>query len=140
MRVDRDKILQLALVHLAECVEMVGDAPLRPTASLRLALAVAHSFSLDGDRAPFDDFWLQTRDDRKGWSETGDSYFRTTRLMTQLRGVMRAVGIEPTVATEQPLLDAARRALPPRRERRFNPLTQRTETATSPPPPDAAPS
>lgn len=139
MRVDRDKILQLALVHLAECVELVRDGPMRPTASLRLALAAAHSFSRDGDRKPFDDFWRQAIDDRKGWSETTDSYYRSTQLMTQLRGVMRAVGIQPCLATERPLLDAARKALPPRGER-FNPLTQRSEQATSRPRPDAPPS
>lgn len=111
MRLDRDKILWLALVTLAECVELVQHAPMRPTTSLRLALAVAFSFSKDGDREPFDDFWRQAISDKKGWSETIDSYCRTTFLMTQLRGVMRAVDIEPTVASELPLLAAARKSL-----------------------------
>lgn len=126
MRLDPDRMLNLALITLAEHVETAADAPARPTAALRLALAVAFSFSKDGDRAPFDDFWRQALEDRKGWSEASESYRRSTYLMTKLRGVMRAVGIEPCVATELPLLKAARKALPARREGRFNPLTQQS--------------
>lgn len=130
MRLDRDKILNLALLTLAEHVELAADAPSRPEPALRLALAVAFTFSKDGDPQPFVDFWRQAISDRKGWSETIDSYRRSTFLMTQLRGVMRAVGIEPCVATEQPLLDAARKSLPPRSARRINPMTQRVGDGT----------
>lgn len=129
MRVDRDKILSLALITLAEHVELAGDGPIRPSPALRLALAVAFSFSKDGDEGPFHDFWRQALDNRKGWSDTMDNSHRTTMLMTQLRGVLRAVGLEPCNATELPLLQAARKTLPPRAARRFNPLTQRM-TAT----------
>ena len=124
MRLNRDRILQLALITLAEHVELAGDGPIRPSPALRLALAVLFTFSRDGDEKPFHDFWRQALDNRKGWSDTIDNSYRTTMLMTQLRGVMRAVGIEPCVATEQALLDAARKALPERSERRFNPLTK----------------
>lgn len=124
MRLNPDRILQLALITLTEHVELAGDGPIRPSPALRLALAVAFTFSKDGDEKPFIDFWRQALDNRKGWSEGVENSHRSTMLMTQLRGVMRAVGIEPCVATEQPLLDAARKALPARTEWRFNPLTQ----------------
>lgn len=130
MRLDRDKIRNLALITLAEHVELAGDGPIRASPGLRLALAVAFTFSRDGDPKPFHGFWRCALDNRKGWSETMDNSHRTTMLMTQLRGVMRAVGLEPCNATEMPLLQAARKGLPPRSARRFNPLTQRV---TDPP-------
>lgn len=129
MRLDRHKLRNLALITLAEHVELAGDGPIRPSPAMRLALAVLFTFSKDGDRKPFDDFWRHVVENRKGWSEEMDNSYRSTTLMTQLRGVMRAVGIEPCNATEMPLLQAARKALPPRSARRFNPLTQQmTET------------
>lgn len=130
MRLDPGKILNLALITLAEHVELAGDGPIRSSPALRLALAVAFTFSKDGDEKPFYEFWRQALDDRKGWSDTMDNSHRTTMLMTKLRGVMRAVRIEPCNATEMPLLDAARKTLPPRSARRFNPLTQ---SMTDPP-------
>lgn len=125
MRLNPDRTLQLALITLTEHVELAGDGPIRPSPALRLALAVAFTFSKDGDEKPFIDFWRQALDNHKGWSEDVDNSHRSTMLMTQLRGVMRAVGIEPCNATEMPLLQAARKALPSRSARRFNPLTQR---------------
>lgn len=112
MRIGRDKLKWLALATLAEQVELARAGGPPPSHGVRLALAVLFEFSA-GDRAPFDNFWLQMCDrEERAWSETIASYSRTTHLQTQLRCVMRAVGIEPTVATEQPLLDAALRVYP----------------------------
>lgn len=103
--------LWLALVTLTELVEQVKDGPAPPTTSVRLALAVCHQHS-NGDRAPFVDFWRSMQDAcSEQASDTIASYCRTSYLMTQLRGVLRAVGIEPTVAVEMALRDAARKAI-----------------------------
>lgn len=107
-------MIWLALATLAEQVEQASAGPPPPSHGVRLALAVLHGFS-KGDRAPFDDFWRQMRNDEaRSGSSTAASYCRSTYLQTQLRGVMRAVGIEPTVATERPLSDAALRVFPRR--------------------------
>lgn len=106
-----DKALSLALITLAELVEQVKDGPAPPTAAARLALAVCHRHS-KGDRRPFDAFWRAMQNGcEEQSSETIASYCRTSYLMTQLRGVLRAVGIEPTVEVEIPLRNAARKAL-----------------------------
>lgn len=114
----RRRILWLSLVVMAEAVQSVRDAPMRPEASLRLALAIAFSFS-NGDRQPFDDFWREaTSDGPSSWSETMSRSARTTHLMTQLRRVLRAVGIEPNNASELPLHKAARKSLKARADQR----------------------
>ncbi len=116
MRLDRDTTIFLGLATLAEQVELsIATAP-PPSHGVRLALKVLHGFSA-GDRDPFDDFWRQMRDGQdRAWSATIASTCRQTMLQTKLRGVMRAVGIEPSVATEQALWRAALRVHP--RERR----------------------
>lgn len=105
-----DPPLQFALVYLAELVEEVKDGPAPPTTATRLALAVCHQHS-NGDPKPFVHFWRTMRDP---WStqatDHSASYCRTSYLMTALRGVLRAVGLEPCNAVEQPLLNAARKA------------------------------
>jgi len=102
----------LALFTLAEQVELASAGAPPPSHGVRLALAVLHDMS-GSDRAPFESFWLQMRDDCvNSGTPTSASYVRSSYLMTQLRGVMRAVGIEPCVATEQPLHDAALRVYP----------------------------
>lgn len=107
MRIGRDLLVDLSLKTLAEQVELAHAGAPPPSHGVRLALAVLFEFS-KGDRAPFDDFWRQMRDGNdRAWSETIASYCRSSHLQTQLRGVMRAVGIEPCVATEQPLSHAA---------------------------------
>jgi len=112
LRVDRDRLRWLALATLAEQVELTSVAPPPPSHGVRLALAVLFTLS-KGDRAPFDDFWRQMlRDEGHSFSETSASYCRSTHLQTQMRGVMRAVGIEPTAATEEPLSHAALRIYP----------------------------
>lgn len=112
MRIERDnRLIFLALATLAEQVELARTAVPPPSHGVRLALKVLHLVA-GGERAPFDAFWLQFRDDRRGWSEAIENYSRSTHLQTQLRCVMRRVGIEPTVATEQPLWDAALRVYP----------------------------
>lgn len=116
MRIERDKLIFLGLATLAEQVELAKAGPPAPSHGPRLALAVLYGFS-NGDRKPFDDFWRQMLDGQeRAWSETIANYSRTTHLQTQLRGVMRAVGIEPCVATEQPLWNSALKVYP--RERR----------------------
>ncbi|PAL20183.1 hypothetical protein [Sphingopyxis sp. GW247-27LB] len=106
-----DRILWLALVTLAELVERVNAAPARPHPAARLALAVCYAHS-KGDREPFDHFWRMMQDPHASQSsEETARYCRTTYLMTALRGVLRAVGIEPTVQVEIALRDAARKGL-----------------------------
>lgn len=112
MRIGRDKLKWLALATLAEQVELAIAGPPPPSHGVKLALAVLFEFS-KGDRGPFDSFWQQMRDtEERSASETIASYCRTSHLQTQLRGVMRAVDIEPVLATEQPLFDAALRVYP----------------------------
>ena len=106
-----DRVLWLALVTLAELVEQVKDGPAQPTTAVRLALAVCHSRS-NGDRAPFVQFWRMMQQSWEGQSgEDAARYCRTSYLMASLRGVLRAVGIEPTVDVEIALHDSARKAL-----------------------------
>lgn len=112
MRIERDnRLIFLGLATLAEQVELARTAAPAPSHGVRLALKVLHMIG-GGDRAPFDTFWLQFRDEERGWSTTIENYSRTTHLQTQLRSVMRAVGVDPCVATEQPLWDAALRVYP----------------------------
>lgn len=113
MRIERDpQLIFLALATLAEQVELTSEALPPPSHGVRLALKVLHGIG-GGDRAPFDNFWLQFRDGSEhAHSPEISSYSRSTHLQTQLRGVMRGVGIEPCVATEQPLQHAALRVYP----------------------------
>lgn len=113
MRIERDpQLIFLALAMLAEQVELTSEALPPPSHGVRLALKVLHGIG-GGDRAPFDNFWLQFREGAgKTYSEEIASYSRSTHLQSQLRGVMRAVGIEPCLATEQPLWNAAQRVYP----------------------------
>lgn len=115
MRIGRDRLVQLALFTLAEQVELARAGAPPPSHGVKLALAVLFEFSA-GDREPFDDFWRQMRNEETAsGTPTIASYCRSTHLQTQLRVVMRAVGIEPTVATEQPLSKAALRVYPRQR-------------------------
>lgn len=112
MRIDRNGLIDLSLKTLAEQVELASAGVPPPSNGVRLALKVLHMFS-NGERGPFDSFWLQMRDDGASVaSQQIASYCRGTHLQTQLRGVMRAVGIEPNNATEQPLQTAALRVHP----------------------------
>ena len=112
MRIERDnRLIFLALATLAEQVELARIATPPPSHGVRLSLKVLHMIG-GGERSPFDNFWLQFRDEERAWSDTIANYSRTTHLQTSLRGVMRAVGVEPCVATEQPLWDAALRVYP----------------------------
>lgn len=113
MRIVRDnRLIFLGLATLAEQVELASAGVPPPSHGVRLALNVLH-IQGGGSREPFDDFWRQMREDEaRSGTPTIASYCRSTHLQTQLRGVMRAVGIEPTVATEQPLHDAALRVYP----------------------------
>lgn len=112
MRIDRDMLIELSLKTLAEQVELANGGVPPPSHGVRLALKVLHIFSI-GDRAPFDSFWLQMREHGASLaSEQMASYCRATHLMTQLRVVMRAVGVEPCVATELPLHAAALKVYP----------------------------
>lgn len=112
MRIDRDRLIFYALATCAEQVELAHAAVPPPSHGVRLALAVLFEFS-KGDRKPFDDFWRQMgRAEEHSWSDTIASYCRATHLQTQLRGVMRAVGIEPCFAAEQPLRQAALKTYP----------------------------
>ncbi|MBD3744581.1 MAG: hypothetical protein IE932_00035 [Sphingopyxis terrae] len=111
MRIGRDKLVHLALATLAEQVEPARTAPPPPSHGVRLALALLHEFG-KGDRAPFDEFWQAMTKPRGGPTPTIENYVRTTYLQTQLRGVMRAVGVEPCVDTETPLSRAGLRVYP----------------------------
>ncbi len=118
MRIERDTLIDLALKALAEQVEQARTSAPPPSHGVRLALAVLHGFS-DGGREPFVSFWQQMlRDERAMPTETIANYCRATYLQTQLRGVMRAVGIEATVAAEQHLSGAALRVFPRRSKER----------------------
>lgn len=110
MPVQHDRTLWLALVTLAELVEQVEDGPAPPTTATRLALAVCFEHS-KGDRRPFVDFWRMMQRPGAGPTETIARYCRITFLMTKLRGVLRAVGIEPTADIEIALARAARKAI-----------------------------
>jgi hypothetical protein len=106
----------LALVTLAELVAQVRAGPIRPTYAARLALAVCYRHS-DGDRQPFDDFWRQMQKSMAGRvSDTTAEYCRSSYLRAAFRGVLRAVGIEPTVDVEIALSDAASKSQAPRDE------------------------
>lgn len=106
-----NRTLWLALVTLAELVDQVRDGPARPTTAIRLALAVCHQHS-NGDLEPFVGFW---RTMQKSWDAMSNpqsaSYCRSTYLRTSLRGVLRAVGIEPNAEIEIALDSAARKAI-----------------------------
>lgn len=122
MRIGRDTLVDLALKTLAEQVDLARAGAPAPSHGVKLALAVLFEFS-DGDRAPFDTFWRQMRKtEDRSFSQAAASYSRSTYLQTQLRGVMRAVGVQPCVASELPLHDAAlavypRKGKPPERYR-----------------------
>ena len=83
----------------------------------RLALAVCYQHS-KGDRQPFVDFWRAMQNSHRHSTNPNEhiaSYCRSSYLMTSFRGVLRAVGLEPSVAVELPLLNAARKAAAARR-------------------------
>ena len=106
-----DRTLWLALTSLAELVEQVKDGPAPPTTATRLALAICYEHS-KGDRSPFVRLWRTMQNPFSTQSsDTSASYCRISYLMTSLRGVLRAVGIEPTADVEIALAHAARKAM-----------------------------
>lgn len=115
MRIGRDKLRWLALATLAEQVEIARTAPPPCSHGVRLALAVLFTMSKD-EEGPFVDFWRQMHNNESSsGTPTIANYCRSTHLMVQLRSVMRAVGVEPSVATEQALHDAAWKIFPRRK-------------------------
>lgn len=104
--VDRDRVIFLALVALAEVVgEAGGPLPVRPTTGLRALLGLLHAFAGD-DRRHYDDFWRECRAPRG--DQTQGSYVRGTMTQTAWNGIARDVGAPGTITFLSAIADAKR--------------------------------
>jgi hypothetical protein len=107
---DVDPLLYTALLAVEEaCVEEAcveaQNGTVRSTYALRFALAYLYSRS-DGTRWVDEQFW---RNIRSASSHTQSGYIRGTMADTGLLGIMRSVGVVPTLEATQALRDACQR-------------------------------
>ena len=92
MRIDRDKLIWIALGVLDRCAHTLGPDPEQPDPAVRLALAVLHE--LGATRKSIDEFWQVLREPFPNHSDSQRSYMRGTFARTQLIGIARDVGVD----------------------------------------------
>ena len=96
MLIDRDRLIFKALCALDEAIDDCDVTPIRPTFTLRFALAYLYAVS-DGRRDSFDMFWREVQDPQaKAYSDDTGRYIRATHARIALTGIARSVGIELT--------------------------------------------
>lgn len=122
----RDQLIWRALVAVDEAAAAAASAPVVPNFALRFALAFLYACAGGGERWMYDSFW---RDIQRPSPPDGRQCSRGTEAMASLQGIMRSVGIVPTVATLDALGDHRRRNTPDAIARRHAAITVRQEKA-----------
>lgn len=108
MRIERERLIWMALAALDEAIDAARERPLAPTFGIRIALATAFAFS-DGRRDPYDHFWKMMQDPAAHQpSPVAASYYRTTHMRTNLRGIVRSLGLPETPETDSAIHRARR--------------------------------
>lgn len=94
MRFDRDRMIFMALMVLDEVCEECGKGPLKPSFSIRLALATLYALG-KGEKHVFEDFWNEMRKADYGHhTPTQVAYLRPTYTRTHFTQIARSVGVE----------------------------------------------
>ena len=105
----RDQLIWRALVAVEEAAVAAASAPVVPSFALRFALAFLYASAGGGERWMYDAFW---RDIQRPSPRDGRQCTRSTHATTGLHGIMRSVGIIPTLETLDALSDHRRRNTP----------------------------
>jgi hypothetical protein len=100
-----DSLLYKALQAVEEARVEAQTGTVRSTYALRFALAYLYSRS-DGKRWIYEQFWSNIR---SASSHTQSGYIRGTMADTGMLGIMRSVGVVPTLEATQALRDACSR-------------------------------
>jgi hypothetical protein len=96
MRFAAETLKLKALAALEEAALLTHEAPVRPTHSLRFALAFLYAVS-DGERWPYDQFWQAvTRDWGKEQLSGGAAIGRTQTANASLNAIYRTVRVKRT--------------------------------------------
>ncbi|MGB5076821.1 MAG: SOS response-associated peptidase family protein [Sphingorhabdus sp.] len=110
MRFTQDQLTFKALCAVSEIVEQCHDAPLRPSLSVRFALAYLFSVSRSPDRKLYDSFWKIIQDPHAMAYCEGDSqYLRITKARSCLTAMVRQAGLPLTPEFFIALSDSHRR-------------------------------
>ncbi|MFA7506362.1 MAG: hypothetical protein WCZ28_16810 [Burkholderiaceae bacterium] len=93
MRVEREKLILMALRVLAQRHWQAQKGPVEAGPGDRLALALLFAFSRSGDRSVYDEFWrnLGERFD-EAFSETVANVWRHNTCQSSISWIMRDVG------------------------------------------------
>jgi hypothetical protein len=108
MRIDRDRLIFLALLVLDEACDEAKKGPVQPSFSIRLALACLYTLG-DGDQTLFESFWREMRTESY-WDSSPNqaAYLRATYTTTHFTGIARSVGVELSIDYSQRLFKARR--------------------------------
>jgi hypothetical protein len=109
MRLDRDRLIFLALLVLDEACDECREGPLKPSFSIRLALAFLYAHG-SGDKTLFEEFWQEIRrEDYSNATATQVAYLRPTYARTKFTAIARSVGVELSLDVMERLHKARRR-------------------------------
>lgn len=100
MRPSRQDLIIKALRALDEVAEQAHEAPVEPSYGLSFILAFLYSLS-DGRRDPYDDLWREMQERHDTAPKGMDQYMRSTRVRTNIKGIMRGLGCPGTVEFSQ---------------------------------------
>lgn len=115
MDVDRDRIIFVGLAALYPAAEQSRAAPVEPSLLLRATLTALHGYS-DGNRAPYEAFWLLCQDNASfAFSEDQGAYSRGTSTTTAWNGIALGLGIRTDIEFMAVIYRAAHRRTPPPR-------------------------
>jgi hypothetical protein len=93
MRLDRDRIIFIALIVLDEVCDQCQHAIVRPSFSIRLALATLYALGR-GERRHYEDFWREMRSTTyPGANPSQIDYMRGTLTRTAFTGIATSVGV-----------------------------------------------
>jgi hypothetical protein len=96
-RIDRDRMILLALAVVAEAHRAAHQGPVARTNALRLALTYLHSCS-DGDRRAYDVFWIECANMHSSLNnEAQANNMRATWLNPAWHGILRSLRIDGSI-------------------------------------------
>lgn len=97
MRFTSRHLIYKALCAVSEVAELARHAPLRPSMSLRFALAYLYTHSDESDRFVYDQFWRCIQDPyERSTCDEQARYFRYRDANSALNAMVRIAGFPQT--------------------------------------------
>lgn len=90
----RDQLIWKALLAVDEAAQRAANAPIAPSFALRFALAFLYAASGSRERWSYDSFWQEIQ---RPTPVDGRHCARKMMATTALHGIMRSVGVIPTL-------------------------------------------